>query len=385
MPSTATAVSDAQKSKVWADHHAGQPTRVPVTLSTNPRVVILNPDWNPGGIDFEQTMTDPLTHIRVSLQHELYRQRVIHRFCDHPTELPDVWLVDLMVYNIYEAAYFGAPIKYYPDQVPDTEPYLTEDNREAVFEVDIDRPMDNPFVRHWLDFWSQMEHICRDMTFEGRPVKLNPWAQCGTDGPVTVAMNLRGADFMIDLIADTDYSDRLMRFIVDGGIKRRQWFMEYWHGRLGDPGNSMADDSVALLGLDTYVERVLPMHRRWYEAIDNGQARRIHLCGDATRLFPVIQEQLNVRCFDTGFPVDHGQLRRQLGPDTTIQGGPEVALLLNGTADQVYRRAQEILQSGVMEGGRFILREGNNLPPNVPEDNLAAMYQACLDHGRYDQ
>jgi uroporphyrinogen-III decarboxylase len=65
-------------------------------------------------------------------------------------------------------------------------------------------------------------------------------------------------------------------------------------------------------------------------------------------------------------------------------GGPQVALLLGGTADEVYQRTESILDSGVMEGGRFILRDGNNLPPGVPEANLAAMYQACLDHGGYN-
>jgi hypothetical protein len=36
-----------------------------------------------------------------------------------------------------------------------------------------------------------------------------------------------------------------------------------------------------------------------------------------------------------------------------------------------------------MEGGKFILREANNLPPNCPEENLAAMYRCCLEHGNY--
>jgi hypothetical protein len=36
-----------------------------------------------------------------------------------------------------------------------------------------------------------------------------------------------------------------------------------------------------------------------------------------------------------------------------------------------------------MEGGRFVLKEANNLPPRCPEANLVAMYQACLDHGNY--
>jgi hypothetical protein len=37
-----------------------------------------------------------------------------------------------------------------------------------------------------------------------------------------------------------------------------------------------------------------------------------------------------------------------------------------------------------MEGGRFILKEANNLPPRCPEANLAAMYQAGLEFGRYE-
>ena len=68
-----------------------------------------------------------------------------------------------------------------------------------------------------------------------------------------------------------------------------------------------------------------------------------------------------------------------------ILGGTEAFLLLNGTAEQVYERTRYILRSGVMEGGRFILRDANNLPPNCPESNLAAMYNCCLEHGVYEQ
>ena len=109
----------------------------------------------------------------------------------------------------------------------------------------------------------------------------------------------------------------------------------------------------------------------------------MHLCGDATRHFPMLRDELNVMSFDTGFPVDHGRLRQTLGPDVEILGGPEVTLLRHGTPEAVYERTRAILQSGVMEGGRFILREGNNLPPCCPEANLEAMYRACLDHGWY--
>ena len=61
-----------------------------------------------------------------------------------------------------------------------------------------------------------------------------------------------------------------------------------------------------------------------------------------------------------------------------------MALLLGGTAEDVFERTRQILTSGVMAGGRFVLREGNNLPPGCPEENLAAMYRCCLEHGNYE-
>jgi uroporphyrinogen-III decarboxylase len=37
-----------------------------------------------------------------------------------------------------------------------------------------------------------------------------------------------------------------------------------------------------------------------------------------------------------------------------------------------------------MEGGKFILREGNNLAPFTPLENLWAMYETAKEYGRYD-
>jgi hypothetical protein len=36
-----------------------------------------------------------------------------------------------------------------------------------------------------------------------------------------------------------------------------------------------------------------------------------------------------------------------------------------------------------MRGGRFILKEANNLPPTTPPENLAAMYRAVKEAGSY--
>lgn len=383
MALTLTTPSDAEKRQVWDAHRARKPTRVPMILQTNPRVFLLDREWNSEGYTFEQAANDPAAHVRVNLMHQLYVHRVLNRYCDNPVELPDRWLIALTHYNVYDAAALGAPIHFEAGQVPDTRPILTDDNKQSVFDVDISRPFELPYFKDRLAFWHEMKRICADLTFEGRPVDLAPMAPAGTDGPLTVACNLRGTDFLMDLIVEPDFAQRLLQFVTRAVLFRRM-AIEQTFGPDAARCAWLADDCCQMIGLDDYRRSVLP----WHQVLSNdgrgGGERMMHMCGKATHLFPTIRDALDVTAFDTGFPVDHGALREQLGDDILIQGGTEIALLLNGSPQQVHTRTRDILQSGVMAGGRFILREGNNLPPNCPPANLEAMYAACLEYGRYD-
>jgi uroporphyrinogen-III decarboxylase len=109
----------------------------------------------------------------------------------------------------------------------------------------------------------------------------------------------------------------------------------------------------------------------------------MHLCGDATHHFKFLRDTLNVQGFDTGFPVRHGELRAELGPHVTINGGPSVPFLCSHGPQEVEAETRRILESGVTEGGRFVLREGNNLPPEAPLENVLAMVRANRRWGRY--
>ena len=164
--------------------------------------------------------------------------------------------------------------------------------------------------------------------------------------------------------------------------RRRKNTIESLCERFTD-GGWFADDSIQLISTDMYRRQVLPWHRLYLAQWSVAGPHAIHLCGDAARHFPTIRDELRVMSFDTGFPVDHGALRKALGPDVEILGGPEVALLLRGSPQDIYERTRGILQSGVMAGGRFVLREANNLPPGCPQANLEAMYRAALDFGWY--
>ena len=96
--------------------------------------------------------------------------------------------------------------------------------------------------------------------------------------------------------------------------------------------------------------------------------------GLAVRL---LRDELGAYEFETGYPVDFGWLRRELGPEVLIHGGPSAIMLRQASPAEIRTETKRILDSGICDGGRFVLREGNNLAPGTPLANLAAMYETA--------
>jgi hypothetical protein len=375
---------DQAKTEIWDAYRAGRPSRVPVTLGMNDRIYLLDPRFNAEGLDYRRVFNDPAAMLTATLMYHYVCRRRHHLFADSPTGLPEEWEIGIGFQNVYEAASFGAPIEYRDDNVPDTAPILGGDRRHAIFDLDIDRPLERGFFKHALDMCARVAELAQGRTFFGRPIKVVPFTALGTDGPLTVAMNLRGPAILADLRRDPQYARQLFDFLITAAFKRRAAFLKHW-GQEDTGQVGIADDSIALLSPAQYREHILPHHRRWFDTLDprRDRVRGIHLCGDATRHFKTIRDELGVTIFDTGFPVDFAALRRDLGPDVEIIGGVEVPLLMDSTPQRVYERAREILTSGVLSGGHFTLREANNLPPGAAWPNLAAMYKAAFDCGTF--
>jgi uroporphyrinogen-III decarboxylase len=89
--------------------------------------------------------------------------------------------------------------------------------------------------------------------------------------------------------------------------------------------------------------------------------------------------------FDLGFPTDLGLARKELGPDVLLRGNLHPELLRSGSPEEIERETKRICESGVMEGGKWIFCEGNNVAPNTPLQNFQAMYNAGKKYGRYEK
>lgn len=294
--------------------------------------------------------------------------------------------------NDFECGQLGAQVRFSENNVPFTVPFLHEDNKCELFEKGIPDPFANLSQKAW-DYRDYMQQrIDRGLTFKGRPVSGVGIPGLGTDGPMTLACMLRGtADFCIDLYEDEDYAQQLLSYLTETAILRIKAFRR----RLGQPERSdgffFADDSILLLSTEDYRRLILPHHKRLLrelvECDDTGRPLQpigIHLCGDATRHFKTIRDELNCYTFDTGFPVQHGKLVQELGPEVTLQGGVHVDLLQRGTPEQVFAETRRIIEEVKPHTKRFIMRDANNLAPRTPMANIRAMYEAVREYGRYE-
>jgi uroporphyrinogen-III decarboxylase len=369
--------------RVWRAYHERHPIRVPMVVNIAARYTLFHPQANPEGYTFEHYFSDP----DIMFHHQLERQWWIRHNLAFDAEMGPAkqWTVNVDLQNSYEALWFGCPLEFWDDQCPDTRPWLTDDNKRAV----LDRGLPDPFPQSgWIArAWEYHEYFTersRREEFRGAPIRAGAVPGLGTDGPFTAACNLRGVEgAILDMRTDSAYFMQLMDFIVTATIERIRAYRE----RLGQPIESeawgFADDSVQLLSVSDYETYVLPFHRRLIDTFGSKGPNAIHLCGDVSHLLPLIQRELNIQSFDTGFPVDHGALRQALGPEAQIMGGPHVALVKDGPPEALRAEVRRILESGVRQGGRFILHEGNNLPPGTPAEHIEAMYQACRQHGQY--
>lgn len=368
--------------QLWRDFHAGHPARVPCYFNFSQQFWLLTPEHNPKGYTFQQLFEDPAVQWEVQLSRAKWvREQLIQ---DAEIGLPEQWpglTPDFQ--NTKEAEWFGCRLQYHEGEVPDTWPMLRE-RKGDLASLSIPHPLHDRVQARGLEFYQYFEERRKREDFAGRPVGPSSMCGAGTDGPFTVACNLRGTtEFCLDLYEDPKYARELLEFVTEATIVRIKAVMEFNKGEYPQQGWGFADDSISLLSEAQYREFVLPHHRRLLGAFSKGGPNSIHLCGRVQHLLPALQRELNIEDYDLGFPVDLGKARRDLGPGAMLRGNLHPMILRDGPVSLIREKTAEILHSGVMEGRRYAFCEGNNVAPRTPLDHFQAAYDAVKEFGHY--
>lgn len=367
--------------QVWDAYGQGKPIRVPMVLTSVPRIWVLDPALNQQGILWKDYLTRPEVMYDVCLKHKYYVVHTIPQ--DDVMGIPaDHWNIYLEFGNVYEESWLGCEVVYPEGQIATTIPRYKGDAKYEIFERGMPGPFDGFMGREREFYEYALERASRE-AFHGRPVKIAPPNALGTDGPLTVANGIRGSQLFEDMLMDEDYYHQLMSFVTDAIITRLRAWRQYLGFELQPARGGIADDAIQFVSTRLYCEKVLPYHRRIFSALFGEGPHSMHLCGNVQRHFPTLIQELNVKSFDTGFPINFPTLRDEVGEDVEIQGGVPVGSLLNNSPEEIFQKTKEILLSGVMRGGKFIMKEANDLAPCVPLANMEAMYAATRQYGVY--
>ncbi len=363
---------------------AGKPIRVPVMATGSITNYLHNPELNVNGWTFDQFFQDPEIQIKAQLEYQYWRR---HNLMDDDEKgLPEKWYLGVDFQNSYDASWAGGPVHYQGLLLPDTLPIFDE-HKEKLYDMPELLPIDGGLIGKAMEYIDFMEDYCKTHTFHDRPIVApQGFLGEGTDGVLDLAYKLRGAaNLLIDMLEDEEYYSDLMEWITKNLIHRMKTLRKMHEERWGvkPEGLFFADDAICMVSHNSYREFVLPYHKRIVDEFSAGKKISMHICGSNMQHFGGLMKELNVGMFDTGFPVDFGKMRADVGDDVVINGGPTVMICKDGTPEQVKAECRRILETGVAKNGNFLFIPANNMAPCTPVENIAAMYEAAHEFGTY--
>jgi uroporphyrinogen decarboxylase len=197
--------------------------------------------------------------------------------------------------------------------------------------------------------------------------------------------SLRGFEnFMTDLIADQKLAHCLMENLMKVYMERVSRYAEVLreYVQVIEVNDDLGTQLGPQLDPALYREMVKPYHKRLWEYIKEktGCYMLLHSCGSVYDFIPDFIEmgidalnpvQVSARNMDTA------RLKREFGSQISFWGGgcDTQKVLPFGTPEQVKEEVKRRVDD-LAPGGGFIFTQVHNIQPDVPPENIMAMYEA---------
>ena len=165
------------------------------------------------------------------------------------------------------------------------------------------------------------------------------------------------------LQAVSPYIDVLVVSLMDYGMQEGEWFRPELFGEFFVPAWRLCTDVV----------HRYPNVKTW-----------IHCCGSVPNLVPYFIEA-GIDCLNpvqwTAAGMDLPMLKEKYGKDLVFWGGATSTqrTFPFGTPDQVAEEARDVLDI-MAPGGGFVVNPIHNILPEVPVENILALYRTALDY-----
>jgi uroporphyrinogen decarboxylase len=211
-------------------------------------------------------------------------------------------------------------------------------------------------------------------------------------GVVEVYAWMRGYErFYIDLAVNQD----LVGYMLDRLVEFKS---EYWEKALREldglvdvviEADDLAGQQSLLLSPKTYRKLIQPRHRQLFHFIKAQAPVKVffHSCGAVAAMIADLLEAgidiLNpVQISAVG--MDLATLKREYGKDLVFWGGgvDTQQVLGTGTPEEIRQDVKRNIEA-LAPGGGFVFAAVHDIQPNVPPENVMAMWEAWREFGEY--
>lgn len=190
-------------------------------------------------------------------------------------------------------------------------------------------------------------------------------------------------NFLMDIYTDEEHVERLLDSLMEVHLAT----LEKVCAAVGDVvdilrfGDDLGIDSGPFMSPEIYRRLFKPRHAQLCDYVHRNSSMHtfLHSCGSIYKLMPDLIEAgyeiLNPVQTNT-VDMEPERLKREFGDSVTFWGGgADTRHVLNsGTPDEVRRHVAERIEV-FAPGGGFVFNTVHNIMPDVPPENIVAMYE----------
>jgi len=147
-------------------------------------------------------------------------------------------------------------------------------------------------------------------------------------------------------------------------------------------GDDVGSQTGMMISPDTWRKMIKPLLADCVQtAKRHGSWAAFHSCG---AIRPIIDDLIEIgidvlnpiQCNCVG--MEPLELKREYGADLAFMGGVDTqGVLPNGTAAEVRRATERLIEGMTSDGGGYILAASHTVPPETPDENIFAMYEVA--------
>lgn len=194
---------------------------------------------------------------------------------------------------------------------------------------------------------------------------------------------LRGLEATVmEIAGDPDLARELFRRSADYCVHLSQVACERFPLDWLWTGDDVASQLSLVMSPRTWRDMIKPeLARIFAVGIAHGLPIAYHSCGAVRPIIPDLIEigldVLNpIQCNCPG--MDPLELKRDFGRDLAFMGGVDTqGVLPNGSAAEVRRATERLIDGMTADGGGYILAASHTIPPETPMENVFAMYEVA--------